>query len=373
MRRNMGNIRPLTSTDIPAVATLFQHAFRRSQSCPPPSLVDYLHDLYVTHPACDEAIPALVHEGPEGLSGFVGRHGLSMEKDERPVRGALLSTIMTDDRGHDPLVGAKLLRAALAGPQDFSFTETASEVSLHMWQRAGGMGLASYSLNWIRIIRPLQWAADQALTGRRFLAPLKHLAGKGDNLFRSRIRPERPRWLALSKDKGAKAAVVRTIDEASFAGLFGEFAARFALRPGWQSAMLEKLVGEAILKPDFGSPVLAAVTDHKDRPIGCFFYHLRPGSAARVIQMLSAQGHEGAVIDALIADAAERGAAGVTGRTQPYLMEAMLGRRIAFTNTSSSVIHTRNDDIRAVVTSGAALLNGIAGEQWSRLIGGRFE
>jgi hypothetical protein len=363
----------LAETDIPAVAALFQRAFRRTDKAASDALVECLHHLYVDHPLSHESLPCFVHESTIGISGFVGRHRLPMRLADREVNGALFSTIMADHRAGDPLIGPKLLKAALTGPQDFSFTETASDVSLAMGQRLGSSGLASYSLNWIRIIRPAQWLADRAARRYRALGLLKGLAGAGDDMLRRRIRPDRQRWLGYARKKAGKAATVQEIDHDAFAALFIELSDRFTLQPRWDAPQLSTLTMEAILKQDFGPAFLASVSDHRGKPIGCFFYHLRQRSTARVLQLVAAPGGEGAVIDALIAHAADRGAAAVIGRTEPYLMEAMLGRRIGFTNTASSMINTRDGEIRAAVDTGAAMLNGLVGEQWSRLIGNHFD
>jgi hypothetical protein len=369
----MGQIRPLIATDIPAVAALFQRAFKRTDTAPSDALVDCLGKLYLDHPLSHDSLPCFVHESPIGISGFVGRHRLPMILGDREVNGALFSTIMSDNRAGDPLVGPKLLKAALTGPQDFSFTETASDVSLAMGQRLGSSGLASYSLNWVRIIRPAQWLADRAARRFRSLGVLKIFAGAGDDRMRKRIAPDRQRWLGYVQKKAGRAAIVQEIDHDTFAALFLQLSARFALRPRWDAAQVSGLTMEAILKQDFGPAFIASVSDQRGRPIGCFFYHLRHRATARVLQLVAAPGSEGAVIDAVIAHAADRGAASVVGRTEPYLMEAMLGRRIGFTNTASSMINTRDSEIRAAVYSGEAMLNGLVGEQWSRLIGNSFD
>jgi len=43
-----------------------------------------------------------------------------------------------------------------------------------------------------------------------------------------------------------------------------------------------------------------------------------------------------------------------------------------FVHAASTVIHSRRADLLAVVAGGEALLTGLAGESWSRLIGGVF-
>ncbi len=46
---------------------------------------------------------------------------------------------------------------------------------------------------------------------------------------------------------------------------------------------------------------------------------------------------------------------------------------ISFTlPVASTVVHSRDEELLKAMTGSQAFLNGIAGEQWSRLIGGHF-
>ena len=370
----MGRIRPLAARDMTEVAALFQRVFRRSHGHAPAALCDYLQRLYLEGPACADDVPSLVHETDDGrLSAFIGRHSITMRLGDRRVRAAMLSTIMADERAADPLAGAKILKAALGGPQDFSFSETASEVSMRMWKPLGGVALPGHSLEWLRIIRPMTSAIEASATRFspfRFFAPL---ASGADDIFRGRIAADRPRWLGLTNRAAAKGTLaVREVSEGEFSDAFRLMTGRFVLRPDWTPEVSGALLAEAMNKPRFGMPVLAVAEDRAGKPAGCFFYHLRPRGTARVIQLLALPGKEDPVLETLIAHAADRGASAIRGRTQPFLMEAMLGRRIGFINSASTVLHCRDPEIIDTVRRGEGFLNGLAGEQWSRLIGGEF-
>lgn len=84
-------------------------------------------------------------------------------------------------------------------------------------------------------------------------------------------------------------------------------------------------------------------------------------------------GQAGPVIDCLIGHAAERGAAGLFGRTQPALLDGLMGRRMAFLHLASTVVHARDEGLLKACLGSEGFFNGLAGESWSRLIGGRFE
>lgn len=371
----MSEIRPLRHEDIDAVAALFQEVFRDPGAPPPPALTAYLHRLYLDMPGCDPEIAPLVHvDAAGGITGFVGVNLLPMTFGERKLRAAVCGSLMVKDRERDPMAGARLLKAFLAGPQDLSLSETASEVSARMWTGLRGIALPQYSLDWVRLIRPgafmLELASDR-LGAMRLLSP----AARGlDRLWRGRMGRGDLRWSGVPDDWPIQGGLsVAEIDRAAFAVLVAPLTAQFALRPDWAEGQLDAILADAEAKPDYGEPVFASVNARGGKAVGAFAYHVRPGRVARVLQVLALPGQAGAVIDCLIGDAAARGAAGLRGRTQPALLEAMLGRRIAFTHVASTVAHSRDPEIVRACRDGEIFVNGIAGEHWSRLIGGSFD
>ena len=365
----MGRIRPLTEDDAGAVAALFQRIFRRRATPPPAALLADIRAVYLEDESCGRDLPSLVQVEDDGTpSGFIGRHALPMTLDGRPLRMALCSSIMVDREKTGPLTGAKLLKAALEGPQDFSFTDTASDVSLRMWRGLGGVVLPSHSLDWVRIIDPAVALLDGAAYRFPFLQHLRPLARMAGRRIRGRVKNDALRWTVFAGNP--KAVTTRAISAEEFAAVFAACIARFPLRPGWSEEETLRLAQKAMAKPAYGQPVIIGMFDRMQAAIGAGFYHLRPNSSARVLQLLALPGQEGAVVDALLADAATRGASLVRGRMQPAFMDAMLGRRLALVNTGSSIVHSSDEAILARVRSGEAFLNGLAGEQWSRLIGG---
>lgn len=371
----MSQVRPLQATDIPAVAGLFQRIFRDPGKAPPPALESYLRRHYLEAPGCDPEIAPLVHIASEGeISGFVGVNVLPMSYGSRKLRAAICGSLMVERRGSDPMAGARLLKTFLAGPQDISFSETASEVSAQMWSRLRGIALPQYSLDWVRIIRPSAFMLELASSrvgAARLLTPLVRRA---DRYLRGRMQDNDLRWSGIPESWNVKGGLkVAEIDQAGFAALVVPLTAQFPLRPDWHEEQLAHIIAEAAEKPEYGETVFASVSTPGGMPIGAFLYHLHPGGIARVLQLLAMPGQAGPVIDCLIGHAARRGAAGLRGRTQPALLEAMLGRRIAFTHLASTVVHSRDGELVDAFLNSQGFFNGLAGEHWSRLVGGRFE
>lgn len=371
----MSQIRPLQAADVPAIAGLFQKTFRDGGKPPPPALETYLRRHYIEAPVCDPQIASLVHLADEGeISGFVGVNVLPMSYGPRKLRAAICGSLMVDPRANDPMAGARLLRTFLAGPQDISFSETANALSTQMWTRLRGVALPQYSLDWLRIIRPSAFLLD--LASRRIGAArlLDPLARGLDRYLRRRMPANELRWSGVPEIWSGKAGLkVAETDQAGFAALVEPLTRQFPLRPDWSGEQLAHILAEAAHKPDYGKAVFASVSSPGGAPIGAFLYHVHPGRIARVLQVLAAPGQAGAVIDCLIGHSAQRGAAGLRGRTQPALLAAMLGRRVAFTQPASTVVHSREEELVNAFLSSQGFFNGLAGEHWNRLAGERFE
>ena len=67
------------------------------------------------------------------------------------------------------------------------------------------------------------------------------------------------------------------------------------------------------------------------------------------------------------------GLSGLRGRSSGQLIDALLTRNCFFLHRASTVVHTADHDLAHAVQNGGALITGLAGETWTRLIGGNFD
>lgn len=365
----MSEIRALQSSDIPALAGMFQRVFRDPKAPASKGLADYLQSFYLDAPGQDIGITSLVHVNDGGeMTGFVGATGLPMTFEGRQLRAAICGSLMVEGRDADPLAGARLLKAFLAGPQDLSFSETASEVSASMWMKLRGLALPQYSLDWLRIIRPAGFFTEIGMSrigATRFLRPV---ARKTDDILLRRMRADDLRWSGIPAAwNGQGSFKTSDVSVEEFAALFSRLTARYRLRPDFPGAQLTYILRDAKFARSEGEAVFCKVEARTGAVVGAFVYHGNAGRIGRVLQILSIPGQERQVIDCLIAHAAARGLVALRGRTQPALLEAMLGRRISFTHIASSVIHSKDPEILQAFQNGEGFFNGLAGEHWSRL------
>jgi len=362
------SIRPCTAADMPAVAALFQKSFRSGRQSAPAGLTSYLRELYLENPDHDPDLTSRVFAGADGtVTGFIGILPTRMTINGRAIRAAVAGSFMVDRPEENPLAGARLLRAFFAGPQDLSISESANSVSQAMWERLGARVAGHYSMEWLRVLRPAGFAVAMAadrVPATRFAAPL----GRGLDAIAGRIG-----LVSLGLDgRGAGGGHAIDADRGAIEGAVTEFASAYALRPSWSAEQLAWRLDHASLKDRHGGQVRRIVTGRNGSPVGCYLYYGRPGGIAWVLQVLANQADFGAVVDDLLIHAMERGCVAVRGRMCPGLSEALLTRRCLFFHQSSTIYRTTDAEVSAALRSGDALVTGLAGESWIRLIGHGF-
>lgn len=368
----MSQIRPLAADDLDQVAALFARLLRRERKAPSGALRAYLREFYLDGPFREADIPSLVHVTPEArITGFIGVHTVPYVIDGRRARVAFCGALMTEEKDRDPLAGARLLKAFIAGPQDVSMSETASPVSQAMWEKIRGDVLPDFSLDWFRVLRP---SGFLLAAGSRWLPPLRLFGGLArwtDALVGKRMDGQS--IFGFRPEPAPAAVSTQSCSLQEFGDAVRAFSERQAARPDWSHGYLDHVLETAMAKPTFGDPALALVRQKSGMILGGFLYHSKPGGIARVVQLLAEPGHHGLVLDQLFAHAFARGASAVRGRSSGGILKASTRRPMFFTSVSASVIQARNAELLKRFSEGDCFINGLAGESWNRFFGGDLE
>lgn len=371
----MSEIRALAHGDVPVVADMFQRILRKEDRPASPALEAYLGALFLEGPDFDPDLASQVHVRDDGrVSGFLGVLPLRMEMNGKPLRTAVCGTFMVDGFEDDPFAGARLLRAVLAGPQDISISETSNDVSTAMWRRMRATVLPDYSLEWVRVMRPAGFGLELGAKRLGALRLFKPMAGPVDRLMQSRGKGTDQAWSHFTPlaDK-ADAFTDEDATDEQMIELIPQLLSPFALKPDWRPETLRTMLVHARRKANHGERVQRIVRAKTGRPIGLFIYYGDAGRIGRVVQIMALPDQAGTVIDRLLKHAWERGMVAMRGRSQPALLEAMMGRKFAFVHASSTVMHSRQPALVEAFATGQAFFNGFAGEGWTRLIGDRFD
>ena len=364
----MSEIRTFARADVPAVAALFQKTFREPGRPATPALETCLAEAFLEHPWYDREIASRVHVGAEEkVTGFIGVFPGRFVHRGRTVRAAIAGTLMVESPEREPLAGAKLLRSVVKGPQEISISESTNLISRRLWEPLGGKVVPLLSLDWFRVMRP--GAAALAMFMERIprgalLAPgAKAIDWVGKGWTERNLRPgSAPGRLTLDS----------LPSDAAFAGAVGSLSEDFELRPAWSQADVEWFVSQAGHKARYGSLRRAIACNRKGETVGCYLYHGNRGGVGRVLQVLARPDAIGEVVDSLFAEADQAGLAGLRGRCTPGMMNSLLTRNCLYVHRASTVFHTGDPELARTIKSGGALITGLAGEGWTRLVGDEF-
>jgi hypothetical protein len=352
-------IRPLQREDLPAVARLYERVMRSGSRIPPPGLVPYFERTLLDYPWCDLDFPPLVYtEGEERVVGFLGAYARRLRFDGRSIRMVCSGQLVADPDARAPGVGALLLRKCLAGPQELTITDGATDTVRELWERLGGQTLSAASTDWVRPLRPWGLGAevlgrrtdsDRVRRGARALAP--PLDGITARLS-GRLRPTRPDTIA------------EALTPASLAELLVAFDVEVALRPDYDEAFLGWLFEELRRVPQRGTPVERLVRHPDGRPAGWYVAFIRPGGISHALQVAGARESLGAVLDQLVWEAARSGSTAVRGRVEPRLLPFLRDRRCLLHPSEWALVHGRDPELLRALAFGHALLTRLEGEWW---------
>jgi hypothetical protein len=368
-RPNAGEaaIRQCEPDDLPVVANLFQRILRHGEQCNVPELASYLKQLFFGHPWSDPELASLVSTSTDGtVNGFIGVLPVRMVYRGAPVRAALASSLMVDKSDNGGLIGVRLLRRFLEGPQELSVTDTANQLSRRLWECLGGSLSTQYSMEWLRILRPAEGALSLTREHWPMAAPLHAITRAIDSLWT--VSGRRP-FKIEANDPSIRHV---SLDIGEAVELIPSFAADYELKPRWGGDELRWFLRHAVCKERHGPLVSRRVVAPNGTTLGCYFYYGRPGDVAVVLQLLCRRQHADRVVKALLSDAYSLGCTVVRGQSQPEMQAALLQNRCIFRRGPAVMAQSRNAELSSSIRTGSAWITGLAGESWSRLIGGQF-
>ncbi|MBI1650318.1 hypothetical protein [Hyphomicrobium sulfonivorans] len=360
-------IRPCRRDDVDALAGLFARSFRDGKGSGSTELRRYFEDVVFTGVGAGEEPRSRVFTDNTGeVRGFIGIWSRQMQLNGRPISAAVAGSMMVDQPELHPTAGARLLRSFLSGPQDLSFSETANGISQRMWQKVGGSQLSAGSLDWLRVVRPAGTAVAAAQHVFRPAGLMRPFASGFDMLLQRLDRNP----LALPAAQDGVHDVEATA--ADIESLIPELSRTYTLYPDWHTPSLSMLLTHAEAKERYGVLQRRIVLDRSGKPVGCYLFYARRGQIARVLQVLALPEHVGTALDALFRRAQELGCVAIRGRADDVLLDALVARRCVLFHGASTLVHARDKELLREVRSGPALLTGLAGESWTRLVGGEF-
>lgn len=358
----MSEIRPLRREEIPQIAALYRFVDRSDWRIPPEEVPCWFERTLFEHPWVDPEIPTLVYEDDSGeILGFIASHVRRMCLDGRMIRMGAAGPLIAHPKVRNRGVGAQLWRHYLAGPQELTVTDGASDEMRQIFELIGGHMLHPSCMAWARVYRPFGFAGDRALHARVW--PREHIKVPARRVWSS-LDSVATRSVRYFRAPSSPKTVSEPLTPALLVEHLPAVTRSLRLFPDYDEPFVEWLFAEQYHNRTWGMPVRRLVRGHDGRVLGWYIYFLLPAGGCHVLQVAAPRRHVGAVLDDLFADAIAGGGTAIQGRVEPLLLAPLAHRGAVFRYSPRSLVHTRHDHVLGVLMSGRALLTRLEGEWW---------
>src|SRR5581483_5117282 len=359
----MSGTREFSEADIPAVADLWLKVFQKRQGPAPESLKAYFREMFLDHPWTALRLPSFVYENKERqIVAFLGVLPRLASFGGSPIHVAVTSQFMVDTTAHRGNAALELMKRFLAGSQQLSLTDGASEGARKIWQALQGEVSTLYSCLWTRVLRPMEYARELA-KGRKPLTAVAAIAKPFAQLldFAAVRIPLTPYPIPVSSVSAEEATTEDLLQ--CIAGLPG----RWSLRPCYSPDSLQWLLEKAQEARSRGFLRKFIVRNSKAETVGWYIYYAKPGGISKVLQFWSRNHTISEVIDHMFADAWNAGSTAISGRLEHHFARELSQRRCDFIFHDVAVlIHSRRSEILNAIQRGNAFLTRLDGEWWMR-------
>ena len=340
------------------IAELYRFVDNSDWRIPPAEVPSWFERVLFRDPWADPEIPTLVHVEDSGeITGFIASHVRRLRLDGRIIRLAAAGPLIVHPRARHQAVGPRLWHRYIAGPQDLTTTDGASDEMRQIFELIGGQMLHPSSMAWARVYRPFSFVGSRALhsrpqakaLGAKVWTRLDNLSSKALEYF---ARPDR-------HGRTTEPLTPRLLLEH-----LPDVTKSLRLVPAYDEPYLDWLFAELPYNRTWGRPVSQLVRDADGRVLGWYVYYLLVGAGCQVVHVAARDRHAGDVLEVLFADAIDRGGAGVQGRVEPRILGALAHRGALFRFSARSLVHSHDPEVLAVLASNQALLTRLEGDWW---------
>ncbi len=353
----MSSIRPMERGDLDAVAGLYERVVRAGSTTAAPGLRSWFERTLFGHPWTDPELPSLVALDRAGhVVGMICSHARRLRIDGKPARLAVSGQLVVAPEARRQAAGALLMRSYLAGPQDLTITDGATNVVRVMWERLGGETAPLQSVEWWCPLRPWRsaTAAWELRRGRRVPTTLRGAADLLDRLTPPLVRPD-----------GSARQSAEPLTSAMLIAELPAITRRLRLVPDYDPGFADWLLSELAALTVRGELRARLVRGGDGTTIGYFVYYLVRGGISPVIAIAAPDEDATAVVlDALLDDALLGGAGAVHGRVEPRLFAPVTRRGVLLRYGGGALLHASNPLVVGLAASRHALLTRLEGEWW---------
>lgn len=346
----MGDIRALQRADLPAVMALLREGLPGFPLDEEGLAAATLDDRWA-----DEELPSLVAVEADEVVGFIRSQVRPMRFDGRPIRGVCLSDLVVSPEHRRGAAGAMLLGRLLKGPQDVSWSDSATDFVVRAWRTFGGHIDHARAADFMLVLRPVPWI-------REIVAARVRRREVGRSLMPVGALPAHaagPRITGREAPGPEPGVSGEDADAAAIASALPAISKRVRVMVEWDEPQLAATFRriEAL-----GGDLTVRLVRRGEAPVGWYACLVRPGGAARLLHLAADERAVGAVFADLVAATTAAGGTVLSGRAEPHLERPLRERLAAVGFAWQPVIRARDPELAAVLATGASLLTRLDGE-----------
>lgn len=357
----MAHIRVLTPHDLPAAAALLTRVYPGHRWPSLRACEQYLGEVLFGHPWRDLQLPSWVAEEGAQICGLYAVMPRRMRLGKRTLTAAIGCQCMVDPRMRRGLAALQLLKACLAGAQDLTIVDGATDMARRLFAGLGAVAPVAYNMHWTRPLRPARFALSLLQRGaarRSALAAAAQPVADCVDHVATRLRPNR--FLREACD-----LVESDLDCTVMTEHLADMSSARALRPDYDSTSLAWLLERLAGLTERGCLRRRAVHDRSGHLLGWYLHFVRAGAVSEVVQLAARDGALDDVLRCLLADAWRHQSTAVHGRFEPAQALALAQRNCWLRAEGPwTAVHSNDSEITAAVQRGDAFFSRLDGEWW---------
>jgi hypothetical protein len=353
-------VREFVKSDVPQVADLYWKFMSPRAGEAPLALHKSFTDLYFCDPMLDASAPSFVYEVSGEILGFFGVTTRRMCFSGQVIRVGLAGNFVVHPKARGGVAAPGLLGAYVASNHDLLITDSANDISRHLFQRVGFKTIPAMNIHWARPLQPGQYAvyamsrSMSSTASGAFRLVTKPLSALVDSMSPKIVRSGRVPKAALFEEN---------LNIESLLDCLGDYHKSYALWPHYDAQLLQWLLQFMERNKKRGTLRGVGLRDESRNSVGWYLYYARPGAIGEVVQVCGRPDIFKAVLEHLFQDAREQGVIALHGVAEYRRISDFSDKGCFFTCRGGwTLAHSRRSELLEILERGDAFLSRLDGE-----------
>jgi hypothetical protein len=353
-------VREFVKSDVPQVVNLYWKFMSPHTGEVPAALHDSFTNLYFANPMLDAGAPSFVYEASGEILGFFGVTTRRMCLSGEVIRIGLAGNFVIHPRARGSIAAPGLLGAYAASNHDLLLTDSANDISRHLFQRVGFKTIPAMNIHWARPLQPGGYAVYAMSRG---------MSSKAASAFRIATIPLRAVVDSMSHKivrSGPVPKAVLFAEDLSLETLlhcFAEYHRNYTLWPEYDSELLHWLLEFMGRNKKRGTLRGVGLRDESGKNVGWYLYYARSSAIGEVVQVCGRPDLFKPVLEHLFQDARGQGVIALHGVAEYRRISDLSDQGCFFTCRGGwTLVHSRRSELLDIFERGNAFLSRLDGE-----------